>query len=443
MTRRPSCTWTALLVAALMLTAAPPAALAQSETAGGWTAPRLADGRPDLQGVWDFRSITPLERPGEFADRERLTDEDEAALVRRALDQQVDRPPAPGQVGGYNRFWMDAGIQVNANRRTSLIVDPPDGRLPPLAPNAMSQRGSLAADLPGERPVRYRTGGIGADGPEDRGLAERCLVGFSTGPPVRPGLYNNNLQLFQTADHVVILNEMVHDVRIIPLDSRPHLPPALRQWMGDSRGRWEGDTLVVETTSFTDKTASYGPEGPTAYGSGLTLHLTERFSRTADDILLYEYTVNDPATFTQPFTVALHMRSRTQPIFEYACHEGNYGMLNILAGAREQERKADAAERSRSAGALYAGATALALAKGADEHRHEADQHGARHGPQERRYLEAGYDPGRERERDPIDHDVEDAKRHHRQGQGQDNQHRLDYAVDEAEHQRGDGQRRH
>lgn len=178
---------------------------------------------------------------------------------------------------------------------------------------------------------------MGADGPEDRGLAERCIVGFNAGPPMAPGGYNNNVQLFQTSDHVVILTEMVHDARIVALDGRPHLPETIRQWSGSSRGRWVGDTLVVETTNFTDKTASFGPNITTAYGTGQTLHLTERFSRVGADTLLYEYTVSDPRTFAGPFTVALSMR-RGSGLFEYACHEGNYGMPDILAGARAQER---------------------------------------------------------------------------------------------------------
>ena len=350
MTRRYPFASLCLLAAALLAApAAVPHAAAQAPPAAAedWTVPRTADGRPDLRGVWDFRSITPLERPEEFAGRDRLTAEDEAALVERALDRQIDRPPAPGDVGGYNQFWMDRGIQVNENRRTSLIVDPPDGRLPPLAPGALHQQGSLRADIPGERPVRYRAGGIGADGPEDRGLAERCLLGFNAGPPIRPGGYNNNLQLFQTSDHVAILNEMVHDVRIIPLDGRPHLPPALRQWMGSSRAHWEGDTLVVETVNFTGKTPTYDPNGTTAYGTGLSLHLVERFSRAAADVLLYEYTLTAPETFTRPFTVAIHMQRGEAPIFEYACHEGNYGMFDILAGGRHQERVAQAAGGSR------------------------------------------------------------------------------------------------
>ena len=337
------------LVAAALLFAphAVTVALAQPAAAEGWTVPRLADGRPDLTGVWDFRSITPLERPEEFAGRAELTEEDEAALVERALDRQIDRRPPPGQVGGYNQFWMDRGIEVNENRRTSLIVDPPDGRLPPLAPGAIHQPGSLLADIPGERPVRYRAGGIGADGPEDRGIAERCLLGFNVGPPMRPGGYNNNMQLFQTADQVTILHEMVHDFRVIPLDGRPQLPEHMRQWLGSSRGRWEGDTLVVETTNFTDKTPAYDPNGTTGYGIGANMHLVERFTRTAEDILLYEYTLTEPATFTRPFTVAIHMRRGEAPIFEYACHEGNYGMFDILAGGRHLEREAQAGGGSR------------------------------------------------------------------------------------------------
>ena len=179
--------------------------------------------------------------------------------------------------------------------------------------------------------------GIGTDGPEDRGLAERCLLGFNTGPPILPGAYNQNLQLFQAPGYVAILNEMVHDTRIVPLDGRFHLPDDVRQWMGDSRGHWEGDTLVIETSNFTDKTASFLPSTRSAIGSGNTLSLTERFRRVAEDTLLYEYTVNDPTTFTGSFSVALPMKRGGGPLFEYACHEGNYAMLNILRGAREAE----------------------------------------------------------------------------------------------------------
>jgi len=184
-----------------------------------------------------------------------------------------------------------------------------------------------------------RAAGIGADSYEDRGLAERCLLGFNSGPPIVPAGYNQNVQIFQTPTHVVILHEMVHDARVVPLDGRAHLPEALRQWMGDSRGYWDGDTLVVETRNFTDKTASFNPSVATGAGDGTTLHLTERFWRVSDDTLMYEFTVDDSVTFTQPFTAALPMK-RGEGMYEYACHEGNYGLLNILAGARAAEATA-------------------------------------------------------------------------------------------------------
>ena len=290
-------------------------------------------GAPNLNGVWDFRTVTPLERPAVFADREKLTEEEAAALEAGAalVQSAIDRPPPKGSVGAYNAFWLDFGTTVGENRRTSLIVDPPDGQLPPLGEDVGSQFGSLDTDLPGTRPVRIRSAGIGADGPEDRGLAERCLMGFNSGPPMMPSAYNNNMQLFQSSDYVVILNEMVHDARVIPLDSGTNLPEQIRQWMGDSRGHWEGNTLVVETRNFTDKTGSFDL-------SALSLRLTERFTRIGEETLLYEYTVQDPVTFTRPFTVALPMKRSNVPIFEYACHEGNYGMVNLLSGARTAEK---------------------------------------------------------------------------------------------------------
>ena len=328
--------------AALALTAL---AVVLSAPAGAQPAsevPRLPDGAPDLQGVWDFRTLTPLQRPDDRADQAELTAEEaaeiEAAAVQRAVE--ADRPseirteplPVGGNVGGYNNFWFDRGAGVVDDRRTSLIVDPPDGRLPETRPGVERQGDGAEPAWP----VRIRVGGIGAAGPEDRGVAERCLLGFNTGPPIVPGGYNQNIQIFQTADHVVILNEMVHDSRIVPLDGRAQLPDDLRQWLGSSRGRWEGDTLVVETTNFTANTASFAPSTRVAIGSGETLHLVERFSRIDEDTLLYEYTVDDPATFTRPFTVALPMK-RGSAMFEYACHEGNYGMQNLLSGARAEE----------------------------------------------------------------------------------------------------------
>ena len=335
----------ALILLAFALASTAPAA-AQSE----FQTPRLADGKPDLQGVWDFRTLTPLQRPEDRAEQAQLSAEEaaeiEAAAVQRAID--ADRPseirteplPVGGNVGGYNNFWFDRGAGVVDDRRTSLIVDPPDGRVPAAQPDAKQQATTNDDTAQPDRPVRFRVGGVGTHGPEDRGLAERCLLGFNTGPPIVPGGYNQNMQLFQTADHVVILNEMVHDARIVPLDGRDPLPDDMRQWMGSSRGHWEGDTLVVETTNFTDQTASFAPSVRSAVGSGTTLHLTERFQRVDEDTLLYEFTVDDQTSFTRPFTAAIPMRRGAAPLFEYACHEGNYGMLNLLTGARAQEREA-------------------------------------------------------------------------------------------------------
>jgi len=306
--------------------------------------PRTPWGVPDLGGVWDFRTTTPLERPDESAGRTELTAEETA--VQKARAQLVDREPPPGDPGAYNVFWFDTPGLID-DRRTSLIVDPPDGKLPPLTPEAQHQVGSLAEDVPGPGPVRYRAGGSGVEGPESRGLAERCILGFANGPPLTPGGYNQNIQLFQTPEHVIILNEMVHDPRIVALDGRPHLPRDIRQWNGDARGHWDGDTLVIESTDFTEKTASFTPNALVAMGSGENLRLTERLTRVNADVLRYEYTVDDPTTFTRPFTAAIPMRRSAAPIFEYACHEGNYGMQNILRGAREDEQAVAETEQSR------------------------------------------------------------------------------------------------
>ena len=337
------------LIALALVVFVAPAGVAAQESAE-YMVPRTPDGQPDLQGVWDFRTLTPLQRPADRAEQAVLTPEEaaeiEAAAVQRAAE--ADAPsevrteplPAGGDVGAYNDFWFDRGAGVVDDRRTSLIVDPADGRVPARQPGVVEQGGAAnAEDVASTRPVRFRVGGIGTDGPEDRGLAERCLLGFNTGPPIVPAGYNQNLQLFQTAGHVAILHEMVHDARIVPLDGRPHLPDGVRQWMGDSRGYWDGDTLVVETANFTDQTASFNPSVVSAMGTGTTLHLTERFTRIDADTLLYEYTVDDPATFTRPFTVALPMKRGTG-MYEYACHEGNYGLMNMLAGARAEEREA-------------------------------------------------------------------------------------------------------
>jgi len=303
--------------------------------------PRTLDDRPDLQGVWHFNTTTPLQRPEALADKPRYTEEEYAALAARTAESQGwDTQPPEGSVGSYNQFWWDRGGPV-ADRRTSLIVDPPDGRLPTLTPQAAHQVGSVERHVPGALPVRYRIGGLSADGPEERGLSARCLVGYNVGPPLLPGGYNNNLQLFQSADHVVILTEMVHDARIVPLSDRPHLHEAVGLWNGDARGHWDGDTLVVESTNFSTKRASFEPGATVALGTGDTLRLIERFTRLDAETLLYEYTVDDPTTFTAPFTAAIPMRRSADPIFEYACHEGNYGMANMLRAGRVGDTEKD------------------------------------------------------------------------------------------------------
>jgi len=309
--------------------------------------PRLSDGQPNLQGIWDFRTLTPLQRPQE-QENAVLSVEEVAEIEARsaARTNQAFAPsevreeplPAGGDVGAYNQYWVDQGAGVVGDKRTSLIIDPSSGRVPMLQPGQQMVELSLNEDRTGTRPVRVRAAGIGTDSYEDRGLAERCLLGFNSGPPIVPAGYNQNIQIFQTPDHVVILHEMVHDARVVPLDGRGHLPDGVRQWMGDSRGRWEGDVLVVETTNFTDKTASFNPSVATGAGAGTSLHLTERFSLVDGDTLQYEFTVDDLQTFTEPFTAVLPMK-RGEGMYEYACHEGNYGLMNILSGAREEERR--------------------------------------------------------------------------------------------------------
>jgi hypothetical protein len=290
--------------------------------AGQTATPRTGWGAPDLQGVWNYATITPLERPAELAGKQVLTDKEAADFEKQTLERRnPDRRDggAAADVGrAYNQFWWDYGNKVVGTKRTSLIVDPPDGKIPPLTVEAKQRADARAAAL--RRPPA---------GPEDRNLWERCILG-TAGPPVVPGPYNNNFQIFQTKDYVVVLNEMIHDARIIPLDGRPHLPSNIRQWMGDSRGRWEGKTLVVDTTNFTGKT--------NFRGSGEGLHLVERFTRMDAGTLLYEFTVEDPSSFTKPWKAALPMSKTDELIYEYACHESNYGMFNMLSAARAEEK---------------------------------------------------------------------------------------------------------
>ena len=319
---------TALISMPLVAQNTPPAETSK------WTPPRTADGHPDMQGIWDFGTITPLERPAALGDKQVFTDEEAAAFEReenRRLNRDLIDPATgglnypPGGVVPYNEFWYERGDTVTASKRTSLIIDPPDGRLPPLTP-----QGQNAAEL---RAIADRNDQLGrprADSYTDRSVADRCLLGLNAGPPMTPGAYNNNVQIFQNAREVALLTEMVHDVRIVPLDGRPHLPPHLRQWKGDSRGRWDGDTLVVDTVNFQRETS--------LRGSTATTHLVERFTRVDADTLRYEFTVEDPNTWTRPWTAALFMKKTEGPMFEYACHEGNFAMSHILSGARASER---------------------------------------------------------------------------------------------------------
>jgi len=297
-----------------------------AQTKGG-KLPRTADGHPDLQGIWDFRSATPLERPARFAGREFMTPDEVVEYERLALEREDGRPPddarSPQDQSVHPVWWLDYGKKVVKTARTSLIVDPPDGKMP-----AMTEAGKERAAA---RRAAARTHGP-ADSYENRSLFERCLTrGVPDG--MLPGPYNNNMQLLQTPGHIVIFTEMIHDARVIPMDGRPHTSPTVRAWMGDSRGRWDGDTLVVDTVNFTDKT--------NFRGSGASLHVVERFTRVDADTLEYRFTVDDPATWTRPWTVAYPMVKADGPIYEYACHEGNYGLRDILSGARWEEKHTD------------------------------------------------------------------------------------------------------
>ena len=288
-------------------------------------APRTSWGQPDLRGVWDYRTITPLQRSEELAGTEVLSTEEaaklqEILLTRRNNDRRSSEA-AKDVAGAYNDFWLDYGNSLTEDKRTSLIVDPPDGRIPAFTPAGQEREDTRKAAM--KRP---------AHGPEDRGPFERCLIGFNAGPPMKPSGYNNNVQIFQTPGNVGLLVEMVHDTRIVPLDGSPHLPDNVRQWKGDSRGRWEGDTLVVKTRNFTHMNPFQG--------SGRGMHLTERFTRVDADTLIYEFTIDDPEMFTEPWTVSVPMKKNPEPIYEYACHEGNYSMLTMMIGARADDKAA-------------------------------------------------------------------------------------------------------
>jgi hypothetical protein len=323
------------LIAALSLMLAPVAGQAPSSVSKTWTTPRVPWGEPDLQGIWTNATLTPLERPSASAAKEVLTDEEAAALEKQA-QRPVDGASRPGDPGSYNAFWLERGTRVIGTRRPSLIVDPPDGRIPPLTPEGRSRADAWA--------VR------GADSWESRSLYERCIT---RGLPASmiPGFYNHNYQIVQAPGYVVILVEMIHDARIVPLDGRPHIEPTIRQWMGDPRGHWEGNTLVVDSTNFSEKSSQYtggtGDSSTSYRGSADGLRVVERFTRVDVDAIDYQFTVDDPTTFTRPWTASIPMTKSQGPLYEYACHEGNYSMLGILRGARAEEKAVDEAVKKR------------------------------------------------------------------------------------------------
>jgi hypothetical protein len=321
----------ALVVSAVALS---PTLLAQKSR---WTPPRTVDGQPDLQGTWANDNVTPLERPLEFGGRPLLTDEELATLKARSarlfngdgdaafgdqLFQTLLTNPdkftsTDGRTGDYNQFWLPDRV---FDKRTSLIVDPPDGRIPALTAEVSP---SVADPFGVRRPI--------PEGPEDRGLSERCIT---FGVPRVQAAYMSYYQIVQSRDSVAIVMETIHDTRIVSLDGRPHLSGRVRHWLGDSRGHWEGDTLVVDTTNFSPKS--------NFRGSHDKLHLVERFTRVAPDRLEYTFTVEDPTTWVRPWTVMIPLQRSRAPLFEYACHEGNLGLAGILSGARADEKAAAA-----------------------------------------------------------------------------------------------------
>jgi hypothetical protein len=295
-------------------------------TAKAWAAPRTAWGDPDLQGVWNFATLTPLERPRELAEKEVLTDQEAADFEKLTLQQRA------ATLSTGDREWWDPGSKVMKTRRTSLIVDPPDGRVPALTTEAQKRAAARTAARRGRGP---------ADSWEDRSISERCIWFGSAGPPMVPGPYNNDVQLMQTRDYVVIVNEMIHDARMVPMDGRPRVGQSIRQWMGDSRGHWEGNTLVVETINFTDER--------NFRGSGENLQLVERFTRVDPDTIDYQFTAADPTTWTRPWSAGFSMTKIQDPLYEYACHEGNYkSMSGTLSGARAEEQAAEQAKKNGS-----------------------------------------------------------------------------------------------
>jgi hypothetical protein len=301
-----------------------------------WAVPRTPDGQPDLQGTWTNATVTPFQRPPQLGSQQFFTAEGAAAFEKQRV-QQGNADLIEGERGAsdlarraYNNFWTDRGTHVSKTMHTSLVVDPPDGKVPPFTPEAQKRFDALRAYL-----AIHPT-----DGPEDRLLTERCILFGAAGPPMLPEPYNNNYEIVQNRGFVAIAVEMNHETRMIPVDGSPHLSPQFRQWTGDSRGHWEGETLVVDTTNFKFNNQSrFG----VSYLDGMTdenLHAVERFRRADPNTIIYQATVDDPTVYSQPWTVEISMAKRTDRLFEYACHEGNYAMMDMLSGARAEEKKA-------------------------------------------------------------------------------------------------------
>jgi hypothetical protein len=317
------------VIASAVLAPQPLAGQAKAAASKKWTQPKTPDGQPDLQGVWTNATITPFERPTALAGKAFLTEEEAAALERQAAQRKAtadEAPPRPGDVGNYNDFWFDSGTKVVSTRQTSLVVDPPDGRVP-VKPEAEKRRDFNLTNT---------------DSYEAMSPWDRCIT---RGPGrMFPAGYNNAYQIVQTPGYVMIAQEMIHEARIIPLNGAPHVDKSVRMWTGDPRGRWEGNTLVVETTNFNDK-GWVATNGASARIRGVphsdALRLVERFTRTDADTIAYEITVDDPNIFTRPWTVSMPLvRDDGYQIFEYACHEGNYAIGHILSAARAAERGA-------------------------------------------------------------------------------------------------------
>jgi hypothetical protein len=330
-----------LIVVGMFVAAVSASAQSPQPSAGTWTAPRTPDGHPDLQGIWTTHTFTPLVRPERYAGQEFLTDQEAAELSALLTQDDVD-PLAAGIFGASdderhkrvvqndpthydNALWLATpDLEPLSSKRTSLIYDPADGKMPPLTPEARERAAA-------------RRAAINFDSHENRPLQERCIIWTHEGPPMLPPPYNDVLQIVQTPGYVLVVRELATAPRVIPTDGRPHLAQNVRRWAGDSRGRWEGDTLVVDTTNFTHRTAFQG--------SSSALHVVERFTRVSPDRIRYQFTVDDPATWTSAWSAEIPMIATRGPLFEYACHEGNYGMPNILGGARFAEKEAAQGKR--------------------------------------------------------------------------------------------------